>query len=171
MTFIEWLGFLIAMLVLIISVLRRLAEERGTPQKKVATEEERQKAYREMLQAFGVEMEEEKPPPPKKAQAPVTRKKAHRTLSNDFELHSPIEDRRRVSAVNKRSYETNIAPDLAKGQYGSRLVSDDLRAVVGTSAQRAGAPRIQGLLSSLPSKKMLIVANEVIGPPRALKDF
>jgi len=173
MTFIEWFGFLIAMAVLIISVLRRLAEERAPqdPEKKVKTEEERRRAYREMLEAFGVELEEEKPPPPKPAPAIKRKQKPHRTLSGDFELHSSIEDRRRVSTVNKRNYDTNIAPDLAKGQYGAGLVSNDLRAVVGTSAQRAEAPRIQGLLASLPSKKMLIVANEVIGPPKALKDF
>jgi len=190
MSFIEWIGFLIAFVVLMLSVMRRIYEERRRsqhPEEYKKEREEREKAYSELLKSMGFEIEEEEEEGPKLPQAakreekqpsrpPVVRKrkpsplaaaaKTRRQLSDEFEFRAPLDEQRKLSSIEQRHMGTRVHPKFQEG-YGNRLVSPELRAR--KVFVREGAARVEELVERLPSRKMLIVAHEVIGPCKALR--
>lgn len=191
MTFVEFIGFIVALAILMFSAVRRVLEERrrtADPEKykrEVRKQREQsEKAYRDLLKSLNIEVPEEmKPPPPpvpkKESQkgaahkVPTPAKAAceapHRRLSEDFELHTNIEDRKRINPIETREFDTRIGDRFGEN-YGRSLVNPELRGSgPARSKTRGRVPRIQNVLAGLPSNRSLIYAKEIIGPPKALQ--
>ena len=192
MNFLEFIGFLIALVALIVSAGRKVSEERerrSDPEGYARrVEKERQRAdeeYKELLGALGIELEEEveRPPPiPQMSEPPANPKMAvatpirqepssKRRLSKDFEFHSSIEDRTPSSSIENRELEISVGKRFGQG-YGEQLVSESLRGgVTATSRVKQRRAPIKKMFDQLHSKRNLILGRELLAPPRALQPW
>lgn len=181
MTVVELIGFIVALAILMFSAVRRVLQERrrtADPEKYKKEvrrkREQTEHAYQNLLKSLNIEVPEDKPAPPpipKTEKKAVIRKadKPHRRLSEDFELHTNIEDRKRINPIEHREFGTRIR-DRFQEDYGRTLVNPELRGKGPAKSKTLGrVPRIKHVLAALPSNRSLIYAKEIIGPPKALQ--
>lgn len=149
-------------------------------------QQEQDRLMKEFLQSLDIEVEGESefeqparkkaPPPPPKRQAPLKSKQkqtTHRNLKGDFEFHSNLDDYSKKNVIENREFKTNIVDKFAEG-YGDKLVSKGLR-----SSQSVSRPykqkierkrsRAKKLISSLDTKKDMVLLKEIFGPPKSLQ--
>lgn len=187
MSLIEFIGFIITMVLVIYLQSKRMVDDRKRRSNPEYYEEEEEgPTLEEMLGSMNLNPDEAKalerelrgptepPPPPHipRSQIQKTKKKIpKRTLSDQYELHSKMEDFEQQTNIEKRKlnrpiehrYEKKRKPVVSQG-----LRVDPYRDPY--ALERKGENRIHNILKSLDSKQNMIILHEILDKPKALKD-
>lgn len=189
MNLIEFLGFIITMILVIYLSSKRAIEERKRQQNPdyYDDEEVEDNNIREMARLLNLSPEDAQalerelkgepappPPPPKKSNPPPKpqkKKRVSRTLSDKYALHTNIEDFKQRSKVAERKFDTKI--EHRYEQPRQSVITDSLRVdpehdPYAISHQKKA--RINKLLDSLDSKADMILLHEILDRPKAFKD-
>ncbi len=174
----DLIGFVISILALIYIMFKQ-AKGRGSSDMEEGqpASDKREQALHEFLKSLEGDLEEEEehpkrlppkpviPPPPK----PQPKPKIQRTVSDDFHFKTDIKDFK--TDIEHR----NLMIDIGQAQfdeYGNKVVSADLQ-MQGQQAYRiistVEKSRLKSLLQTLPSKRDMLIYQEVMGRPKALR--
>lgn len=184
----DLIGLLITFLALIFLLSRGIKKERSRPVHLPPKDAEEERHIKQILKSLNIEEEEdeeeeleegleEQPKRLTHFEEKEVQSKRHseRTVQDQFQFQSKLEDyRRKQTAIENRDYKTNIESHEAYADsYGDRVVSVDLRlkgAAYDVIGKRTPA-RINQLLEKVPSKKEMILLQEIISPPKALREI
>ncbi len=184
MTLIEFVGFIITMILVIYLSSKRAIQERKQKLDPNYDGDEEVDNIHEMArllnlspedeQALEQELRGESAPPPNPVQQrvkPPKKKRVSRTLSDKYALHTNIENFKPRSKVAERKYDTKIEHRYEKPRES--IINEGLRTapeVDPYALLHKKKARINKLLYSLDSKNDMIVIHELLGRPKALKD-
>ena len=195
MSLIEFIGFIISFIAMIVLFFRRTIERRRqaqNPEYYEQLEQRKEANLREMLRALDVqyeprneedEDEEEEDDLPSSSYStgqPATPysldlKKPRRSVRDEFQYRSKMESYKPQTVLEKRRLQTNIEERYKSLPFGAHIVSSDMEEEMEGhsnpySLQKvARKNRINQVLAGLDSKKDIILMQEVIGPPKALR--
>lgn len=144
-------------------------------------EDEQKKALKTFLKSLdgdmeGLDEEEEAKPVLKKTPPPAPpqiyeKPKPHRKVEDEFRYQTSIEQRKLETPVQQRRLETAI--ELRKHDFGAHIVSPDLRhkpdAYARALVETREPSRALLLISRLGSKKEMVMLQEILNPPKALR--
>ncbi len=184
MNFIEFIGFIVTMIVLFFILLRRSWEERKrrqNPEQYEEQEEDREKALREFLRSLNVEVDDTgtfreetpAPPPPPEPEAPPPKPTRPKRLVRDsYELETGIDEYIKTVGVESRKYETDVGK-IEFRELGQDILTEDLFLEPSTGEWgvigRKGKPRIQKIFDNLKRPGDLVIYREILGKPKALQ--
>ncbi len=171
MTLPEFVGFIIMVLVLVYSSIKRVMEEKRRqehPEEYAEEKRKKEEAFKEFIKSMQIEVEEESliktpPPPPILKRAPPKRVARPKKAGHEsFGFESNIEKRGDITQMDERHIHSSIE-DLE----GKSLVSSRLSAMQDTAhaGRLEGSSKAAKLLNKLPSQKDMVVLHEVFGPP------
>ena len=181
MTIAELVGFLITVFVLVFSLIRRMKmdslKERD-PEEYQRQMDKQEQILREYLGELVDDVKKTPPPPPPMVEKEEqeeelvrpTRSYSHteRQLTQDTRFTSSIENRRTSSRIEDMELTTNIKED-----HGQHLVSQHLKDLaVDEIHQNTGIEmpsKAKGFLEDMDSKKNLLIAYEIFGPPVGMR--
>lgn len=185
MNFSDLINFLIAILVMTYLYFKRknaAPKEEGVEE---GTESDREKALRDFLHSLEGDMiEGEEQPPPKPVHrapppAPLKQevrqevKKPHRTLHDAYSLKTKLETFQPKTAVEERQLNLKVTQEQFDA-FGNQLFDVNEELVNRTEdsyklVQEKTQTRLQKIVQGLPSKREMIVLQEIMGPPKALR--
>jgi hypothetical protein len=188
MTLIEFLGFIITMiLVIYLSSKRAIEDRKRRLDPNYSEEDEEQDSVQQMVRLLNLSPEDAQalekeikgepqspPPPPQAIRQRMERqkkKKVSRTLSDQYALRTNIEDFKQHSNVAERKFDTNVEHRYEKPRQS--LVSQGLQDNPHMDAyahKTEGQSRVNKLLNKLDSKKDMVILYEILDRPKALKD-
>ncbi|MCB1137018.1 MAG: hypothetical protein KDK78_12180, partial [Chlamydiia bacterium] len=90
------------------------------------------------------------------------------TVAEGFEFHSNLDSFRQRSDIDKRHLRSAVAD-----RRGSDLVSEHLRDQPEQNAYRLRKDeesKAHAFLAGLPTKKALLLAHEIFGPPKSMEE-
>lgn len=153
----ELIGMVIAFLVVAYTLISSVLEVmygKKRPQKPV------EEIYKEIFQEEEEEEEPEEELPVVKAPLPPPVPKAEKFREPSFEFHSKLDAFKTHSAIEDRALDVKL-------HTGEDLLSDKFKGVM--QVKRAAESPAAQFLKSLPSKKALIIAAEIVNPPLSLR--
>ncbi|MEM1283098.1 MAG: hypothetical protein AAGG81_06045 [Chlamydiota bacterium] len=189
MNLIEFIGFIITMILVIYLSSKRAIEDRKRRLDPNYDEGEEDDNFREMVHLLNLSPEDVKalerelkgepaqPPPPPNVMQQKTKtaakKRVTRTLSDQYALRTNIENFKQRSKVAEREFDTKIDHRYEKPR--KPIITQSLRveperdpyATIGLGSKKT---RIKQILDSLESKNNMIILHEIIDKPKALKD-
>lgn len=181
MNFIEFLGFIISLAALTFLFFKRFFEQRRRrlhPEQFEKEEEMQQEHLREFLHSLDIDMQDSgqfNPPPPPHVIPPLPPyskktipQKSHR--GSNEQSRSKREQYRSNAPLEKRKVKSK---DSFYESFDERLLSKDFRTSSTTAydvVKFEQTPRIQKMVTRLPSLKEMVVLKEIIGPPKSLRD-
>lgn len=186
MTLIEFISFIITMILVIYLSSRRAAQDRKRQLNPEQYEDEENANFQEMVRLLNLSPEDAEalerelkgepapPPPPPKAAPPkprVQKKKVTRTLSDRYALRTNIENFKQRSKVAEREFDTNIEHRYETPRES--IITQNLRVAPEKdpyALKRKNKVRINKILDSIESKKDMILLHEILDRPKALKD-
>lgn len=187
MNAIEFIGFIISMIAMIILFFKRAIEKKRheqNPEFYQELEQKKESQLREFIKAFDLqnydddeddeEVEEDRPPPMKQQnQLSMTEKKSHSPLNlsgNKYSFAGKLEKYHSKTAIENRQLESKIDERYTiKSVIGSHVEEEEVQIDPYAIQSKARTSRSRNILFHSVSKKDLIVINEVIGPPKSLK--
>ncbi|MCB1181129.1 MAG: hypothetical protein KDK55_03795 [Chlamydiia bacterium] len=155
----EIIGLLIVLFAILFPVIRRILIERKKrkyPEQYKKEQEEAERLYQEMLDSMQIEKKvvqtkdafSSKEPPPI----------SHRLVRPEYEFHSEIEGKRRLSEIETRALETQKAP-----QFKETVVSPAFVPFTPTGNRRR-KKHLQALIGKGDVRK-LVIYSEIFGKP------
>lgn len=179
MDLIEFIGFVISILALLVIATRRASEERRRrrdPEAYEKEQEERRKALRQSLREMHIDLDDEEeeegndeflqeekrnlPPPLPK---PITK----RTLKDSYQLDARLEKYQPKTTIEDRHLISNIEN---RDNKIYEVVSADLHLDESYQLEQSNPLSIGGkVLKTLPSMKEMIILNEILNRPLALR--
>lgn len=182
----QFIGFLITMAAMLLMFGRKRKKIDTHPEENSAEESHPSDDLHELLKAMSKDVKKvqarELPqqPPFSASNKPAKAKKSpsqdpprvKRLVGDEFSFKSDLDHYRSKIDLEKPDLKTNL-DDRYKDPYGDRIVSIDLRERQSDSAYtviRTGSiSRVHDLLNRIPSKKEMVVMQEIMGPPKALR--
>lgn len=197
MSAIEFVGFVISFIAMIVLFFRRTLEKRryrANPELYEQMEKRKEERLKEFLRGLDVqhdghadeEEEEEEddegyiaPPPPVRTVAkqapyrPAAINTPQRRMQDGSQFRAPIEQLRKHAPIEKHQQPTSIG-DSYKDRFSAGSVgSTDLLRDLHTDAYALNVSkennRVSNILARLETPKDMIILHEVIGPPKALR--
>jgi hypothetical protein len=182
----QFVGFLVSVAAIIFIFIRRALENwqrKHHPEEYTAEARKKHEALKQLMRDLGVEEQEEeeieeeeiliKPNPPPLRPENIRSIPQHtpgRTVQDEFRFEDRIRQRKLDTLVDKRHMQTEI--EKRKPLFSEdRLVSPDLKYHKDAYAftQRVTLSRGRKLISSLRSKKDMIVLQEILDKPKSLR--
>lgn len=193
MSLIEFIGFIISLVALIVLYVKRVREDRyrrAHPEEFEGEDKEQGDQLRDFLRSIDMDMEDDKrrpvPPPPKPQQAskqkavpkkkkePVqsyTPARTQKSSSENYQHNTSVEDKKRDSIRDQRRLQMDIN-ERHDDPFGKRQGLVDLSKPQSSSYEVIKISTRNRALESmkqLKSKKDLVILSEIINPPKALR--
>lgn len=183
----DFIGFIISLLALAYLFFRRRGEARRRREHPELYKEDEQQedALKEFLRSMDMPVEDHpkpvrhpEPVQPKIKKAKVQTQQQHwRTNIEDRKMQTQIEQRRLQSAIDDRRLKTTIEERNLQSTlenryadpYGQREMVMGKEAPAYETIQSSRKTRVQYLLERLPSKKEMVILQEIINPPKAMR--
>jgi hypothetical protein len=198
MSLIEFIGFIISFLAMIVLFFRRAIEKRRSdqdPEYYEKMEQQKEVRMREFLRSLNIQHEEDdreeyeevddeddelvfheeavRQPSRKENYSPMALSKPRRTVHDEFQFKSKIEQYRPQTAIERRTMETNIEKRYLEDPFSMPVVSHDMAydadvdpyAIVRQSQKN----RLAQMIDRLESPQEMVILHELIGPPKALR--
>lgn len=184
MNLIEFITFIITMLLVIYLSARRANEQRKQLGNSNYDVDEEEQEFEEMVRVLNISPEDAMalkrelkgkasapPPPPKTKKKKVVKKETKRILSDEYSLHAHLDEYEQHSRIEDR--ELNTAIEKRHQRKRKTIVTESLRPAIDIdpyATKYRGESRVKNLLSKLDSKKELIVIQEIVGLPKSLRN-
>lgn len=190
MTLLEFIGFIVSMLALVVLMIKKVLNERNrraNPELYEREEQEQAERLRAFLNAVHDDMQSDTPSPqpgervratpsysPPREQ-PNQQKPSKRTVRDEFTFTSSIADRKLSSTVEKRKLKSSL-DEKYHGLGSDRIVNTDITsspvrdAYQLKPARSFASNRALKTISHLKSRRDLIVIHEILDKPKGLKD-
>lgn len=184
MDFSQIIGFIISLLAIIFLMSRKALDERHRrqhPEEYADEQAKKENELKKFLKSMNIDIEDEeqfspiqkpevRPIPPQlpKKNKPKHQPKAHpeRTLSNNYQFKTSLEHFKPETSIEKRQFTTAI--DARRPVYSEdSLISHDLQnANAYEIRDRYNPSRAEALIRRLPSKKYMIILQEIMNKPK-----
>lgn len=197
MTLIEFIGFVISFIAMIVLFFRQAIEKRRRqqdPEKYDAIENRREQRLREFYKALDVPRDDDEedeedfdddedeyiaPPPvhvvpkPKDAYAPAAFARPQRSVKDGYQFRTKIEQLKGQSDIEKRRLATSIGDSYNNRFDTDNIVSPDLQKDLHHDAYalKVGGEgsRVNDIVGRLNSPADMVILHEIIGPPKAMR--
>jgi hypothetical protein len=188
MDFSEVIGFLVTIAAILYMFIKRIQHDRVKRTREYEHEDEEQndeERLKDFLKSLDIDMEESKDfkppsPPPKpvvikpKVNQPFYKqvkqeKTSQKRVDHNYSFKSSFDDVQSTNAIENRKFKDNIS-DKYPSYDGDHLVREEFKhRNISEKINYKRSSRIKTLISDLPSKKEMIILNEVLNQPKGFK--